>query len=155
MVKKKAAKKAAAKKPPARAAKKAAPARKAKAAKKPKNEQLELIKGVRYADIDRYCRQIGDNRDDVAGLRRDGKTLEIGAMKAMRLHGVTGYKEAGVTLLLVAGDDSLVVKRDRGDKASSGSGALNQPIAPGKEVDEGTGQGAGNIAESLTEKEDE
>src|SRR5687767_10759477 len=126
MVKKKAAKKTAAKKPPARAAK-TKPAKAAKTAGGKKGtrkspEQLEVIQGVRYNDLDRYCREIGDNRDEVAELKREGKTIEIGAMKAMRLHGVTGYKSAGVLLMLVQGDDSLVVKRDRGEKGSSGSG---------------------------------
>lgn len=156
MVKRKAAaKKAAAKKPPARAAKTkpTKPAAKTAGGKKTTRkspEQLEVIQGVRYADLDRYCREIGDNRDEVAELKREGKTIEIGAMKAMRIHGVTGYKSAGVLLMLVQGDDSLVVKRDRGEKGSSGSGALNQPV-PAPEADQGTGQDAGQIADNLTE----
>jgi hypothetical protein len=154
--KKTAAKKTAAKKAaPARAAKKAAPARAAKAAKKaakPKGEQLELIKGVRYTDLDRLCRQIGENRDEVNELKRSGADLEQSAMKALRLHGVTGYNYAGVTLMIVEGDDKLrVIKARDGQASQGGSGALNQPADP----DAGTGQQAGNIADALTDHDDE
>jgi hypothetical protein len=158
MVKKKtAAKKSAKKAAPARAAK-TAPAKKAKAAKskKPKNEQLELIKGVRYADLDRFCSQIGDNRDEINESKRAGKDIEQGALKAMRLHGVTGYNYRGVTLMVVEGDSKLRVIKAKDGQASTNSGALNQPVAPGKEpADEGTGQGAGNIGEALTDAGDQ
>lgn len=154
MVKKKAAKKPAAKKAPARAAKKAKAAKAAKPARKakpPKNEQLELIKGVRYADLDRLCRQIGDNRDEINDLKETGTSLELAALKAMRSHGVTGYKNAGVMLTIVPGDEKLNVKRDRGTKSSDGGGgALNQPAEPHEE-ETGSGQDPETIAENLTE----
>lgn len=158
MVKKKAAKKAAAKKAPARAAKKAAPARAAKktatrAAKPRGGEQLELIKGVRYADLDRLCRQIGDNRDEVNELKSTGAAFEQSALRAMRVHGVTGYSYAGVILVRNQGDETLTVKRDRKKNASEGGGAMNQPAEP--EGEQGTGQEPGNIAESLTQGDDD
>lgn len=91
MVKRKAAKKPAAKKKAAKAAK-AAPKRaaKKKAAKKTafngsasrragrkSPEQQELIPGVRYAELDRYCKNIGDNRDDVNQIKGEGRSLEM------------------------------------------------------------------------------
>jgi hypothetical protein len=159
MVKKKAAKKAAVKKAPKRAAKKAAKkapafngakARKgaAKKAAKPRSrtaEQLELIKGVRYADLDRFCRNIGDNRDEVNQHKGEGKSLEQGALKAMRLHGVTAYKASGVLLMVVPGDEKLSVKRDRDGGASDGG--QTEPAAD----EQGEGQEPGAIGEALTE----
>lgn len=154
MVKKKAPKKAA-KKAPARAAKKKAPARAAKKAKTPKKprggEQLELIKGVRYADLDRFCKQIGDNRDEVNDLKREGADIEQAALKSMHVHGVTGYNYQGVTLMIVHGDEKLRVIKARDGQASQSSGALNQPAEP----ETGSGQDAGAIADALTEHEDE
>lgn len=141
MVKRKAAKKAAAKKPPARAAK----ASKATRAKKPKNEQLELIKGVRFSELDRFCRQIGTNRDDVNTLKREGADVEQNAMKAMRLRGVTGYNYAGVTLMIVQGEEKLRVIKARDGQASESTGAANTQ-------ETGTGQDAGEIGDALTDK---
>lgn len=147
MVKKKsAAKKPAAKKAPARAAKKAA---KKTAPKKPRGGQLELIKGVRYTDLDALCRQIGDNRDEVNELKETGDGLESRALRAMRVHSVTGYKYAGVLLTIVPGDEKLNVKRDRGNRSADGGGAINQPTPAGEEA--GSGQDAGEIGDALTE----
>lgn len=173
MVKRKAAKKTAAKKAPAK--KKAgtiadrkrpngAPralledrkkARKTagRQAREPKNEQLELIKGVRYADLDRLCRQIGDNRDEINDLKQTGASFEQAALRAMRVHGTFGYNYGGVTLVRNQGDETLTVKRDRKKNASEGSGAQDQPVAPGTPVDDepGEGQDAGAISDALTE----
>lgn len=154
MVKKKAAAKRAAKKAPpkklgtSKARQDKARANARRAAKAPKNEQLELIKGVRYSDLDRLCRQIGDNRDELNELKTIGADLELAALKAMRVHGVTGYKNAGVLITIVPGDEKLSVKRDRDGKASDGGGALNQPDTGGET---GSGQDAGEIANALTE----
>lgn len=137
----------------AKKAKKAAPARAAKKAKSPKNEQLELIKGVRYAELDRFCSQIGDNRDEENELKRAGKDIEQGALKAMRLRGVTGYNHRGVTLMIVAGDEKLRVLKARDGQASQSSGSMNQP--DNGDGEPGEGQDAGNIADSLTEDEPE
>lgn len=142
MVKRKAAKKTAAKKAAPKA--KAAKAPKAKKPRAPKNEQLELIKGVRYADLDRLCRQIGENRDEINDLKATGTSFEQSALRSMRVHDVTGYNYAGVTLVRNQGDETLTVKRDRKKNASEGSGALNQP-------EQGTGQEAGAISDALTE----
>lgn len=167
--KKKAAKKAAKKTAPKRAAKKAKAgkgfngaerrraAKTAKGPKKPKGpEQQELMPGVRYADLDRYCRNIGENRDEINASKGEGKSLEAGALRAMRSHGVTHYKGSGVYLSIVPGDEKLLVKRDRGGSADGGQ------VEPEPEPDEdagggetGTGQDAGNIAENLTEKDEE
>lgn len=145
MVKKKAAKKAAPKKAAAKAAKKSKPARTTRrAAKTPKNEQLELVKGVRYTDLDRFCSQIGDNRDEINDLKRQGSDVEQSALKAMRMHGVTGYNYRGVTLMIVEGEQKLRVIKARDGQASQSSGAMNQP-------DNGTGQEPGAIADALTE----
>lgn len=134
-----------------RAAKTAPKPAKAKAAKRGRKapEQLELVKGVRYADLDRFCREIGDNRDEVNELKGEGADLEQGAFKALRLHGVTGYNYAGVTLMIVEGDDKLrVIKARDGQASQGGSGSLNQP------ADTGTGQDAGEIADALTDDDD-
>lgn len=140
---------------PAKKSKKPAP--KAKSGKAPKaakprkarsGEQLELIKGVRFADLDRLCREIGDNRDEVNILKEEGTGLELRALKTLRLHGVTGYKNAGVYISIVPGDEKLSVKRDRAGKASDGGGAVEQP-AGGDETPEGQDPEA--IADRLTE----
>lgn len=131
---------------PARAAK-TTKAKTARPARRQSEEQLELVKGVRYVDLDRFCRQIGDNRDEVNDLKRTGADLEQGAMKALRLRGVTGYNYAGVTLMIVEGDDKLrVIKARDGQASQGGSGAMNQPADP----DQGSGQDAGEIADALT-----
>lgn len=157
MVKKKAAKKTAAKKPPARAAKKAKAAKTPRTSTRKSGEQLELIKGVRYADLDRLCRQIGDNRDEVNDLKATGAALEQSALRAMRVHGTFGYNYAGVTLVRNQGDETLTVKRDRKKNASEGSGAQDQPADSGGDAggEQGSGQDAGEIAENLTDKGDE
>jgi len=134
MAKKKAARKAATRKAvarnaikgKARKAKAARPARAAaktarKRAKSP--EQQELIQGVRYSDLDRLCRSIGDTRDEINRIKGEDADLGLKAIRAMRLHGVTTYKQAGITLMLVPGDETLRVLKDRAGKASSGTGA--------------------------------
>lgn len=153
MVKKKAAKKAAKKKatPKKLGTSKARQDKARKTARRPatkprSGEQLELIKGVRYTELDRACRDIGDNRDEVNRLKGEGADLELNALKRMRIHGVTGYKNAGVTLMIVAGDEKLRVIKDRDGKASDGGGATNQQ-------DTGAGQDAGEIGDALTEKD--
>lgn len=164
MVKKtkgKAAKKAA----PKRAAKKAARPKKAAGfngaknrgasskktakARRPKSPvQQELIKGVRHADLDRLCRAIGDNRDEINQFKGEGKSLETSALKAMRVHGVTHYKGAGVLLSIIPGDEKLLVKKDR--SGGSDGGQVDPPAAG----ETGEGQDPAAIGEALTEGED-
>lgn len=110
---------------------------------------------MRYAELDRFCSQIGDNRDEVNDLKGVGKDIEQGALKAMRVRGVTGYNYRGVTLMVVAGDEKLRVIKARDGQASQSSGALNQPEDAGGDDAQGEGQDAGNIAESLTKKDDQ
>lgn len=169
MVKKaKAAKKAAPKKkaaPPKRAAKKskvvafdgaknrakAAKAAKAPAAKKRarRPEQQELIPGVRYADLDRYCANIGHNRDEINQFKGEGQSLEAGALRAMRDHGVTSYKSAGVFLTIIPGDSKLLVKRDKTGAADGGQ--VDAVATAADEDEDGEGQDPENIGEALTE----
>jgi len=86
-------------------------------------EQQELIQGVRYTDLDRLCRSIGDTRDEINRIKGEDADLGLKAIRAMRLHGVTTYKQAGITLMLVPGYETLRVLKDRAGKASSGTGA--------------------------------
>ena len=144
MAKKKAARKAATRnkvvraiKGKARKAKAARPASAKTARKRAKSpEQQELIQGVRYTDLDRLCRNIGDTRDEINRYKGEDADLGLKAIKAMRLHGVTAYKQAGITLMLVPGDEKLRVLKDRVGKASSGTGAA-EPDEPTDEQNNG------------------
>lgn len=160
MVKKKKAAKTVAKKAAKRAAKKAAkkPAAKgfngaknraAKTAKprRKSEEQMELIPGTRYADLDRLCKNIGDTRDDIAQLQGEDADLCRKALKAMRVHGVDHYKASGILLDIVPGDEKLRVKKDRSNRTADG-GQKEEP-AGGEET--GEGQDPGKISEALTE----
>jgi len=160
MVKRKAAKKAAKKTAKKKAAKKSAAFDGARAWKraaktasaKPRRkseEQIDLMPGVRYTDLDRYCRNIGDNRDDVNQLKGEGKTIETGALKAMRVHGVKHYKNAGVSLSIEPGDEKLVVRRDRDGSADGGQ--VDPPKGDAGKPETGEGQDPGKIGEALTE----
>lgn len=161
MVQKKTKGKAAKKAAPKRAAKKAGGSKKPagfngakkRAAKKGKPRrtspvQQELIKGVRYADLDRLCRAIGDNRDEINQFKGEGKSLETSALKAMRVHGVTHYKGAGVLLSIIPGDEKLLVKKDRSGGSDGGQ------VDPPAEGETGEGQDPAAIGEALTEGED-
>jgi hypothetical protein len=163
MVKRKAAKKAAKKVAKKTAKKKAAKktaafdgAKNRRAAKttKPRRkseEQMELMPGTRYADLDRYCRNIGDNRDEVQQLKGEGRSIETGALKAMRVHGVRNYKNAGVALSIEPGDEKLVVKRDRNGGTSDGGQVERKGSGDDGAPETGTGQEPGAIGEALTE----
>lgn len=98
--------------------------------------QQELIKGVRYVDLDRLCRSIGDTRDEINRFKGEDADLGLKAIKAMRVHGVTTYHRAGITLMLVPGDEKLRVLKDRAGKASSGEGAA-EPDEPTDEQNNG------------------
>lgn len=112
-------------------------------------EQMELIKGVRYSDLDSFCRQVGNHIDEGNEARRSKGNVLQSALTSMRKHGVTGYNYAGITLMRTVGDEKITAKKDKGEGTSAG-GALNQPADP----ETGSGQDAGEIADRLTDNDE-
>lgn len=83
-------------------------------------EQIDLLPGVRYAELDRYCRSMGDRRDEMTASRNDDAAEMQGALKAMRARGCDVYKSYGMTLLVVKGDQRLKVMKDRATSHADG-----------------------------------
>lgn len=93
-----------------RSAAKGKAAKPARQARKPRNQSLPGMEHVRYRDLDALCEGIGDARaaknravTDEAGYVQD-------AIGAMQKHDITGYKHAGIGLVLTGGAVKLSVR---------------------------------------------
>ncbi len=143
-----------AKKP--KAAKKAAPKKAAKVVKmtpkakvkvrkpSPRSQVLPGMEQVRNRSLDRICEGISETRADMNRLRGEDKDLMMQGVKVMQADEVTAYRFAGVELVLVPGDVKLRVRTMKAGDVN-GDGAAEET---------GSGQDAGEIAESLTAGDD-
>lgn len=127
-------------------AKKAAPKKKAKAAPKPArtrsqsphSQVLPGMEQVTNRSLNRICEAIADVRADLNRIRGEEKELINQATTVMSDTKTSAYRFSGVELVLVPGDVHLRVRLLK-----------NGGAEPAKA--EGSGQDAGEIAESLTD----
>lgn len=114
------AKKAAAKRAPVKVTKWSGGAERAKAAKQVTRAaaQVPLIKGLRIRSLDNVCASIADTRAAINRLKGEEADLERHAHKLLTDHKQTTWQSAGVTLVLVPGQEKLIVKTSRNNSTA-------------------------------------
>lgn len=113
---------------------------------------LPGMEQVRHRVLDKACEAIGQTRDAINDLKQEEAGIENQALRDMRIRDVSVYKHAGITLIRVVGEETLMVKKTREPKATASAG-VKEDAGPtddaGVTADEVDPGEAGEVASDL------